>query len=132
MSSLYLQDIEFYLPREANWYNYQTGLPEPSVGQWNHRMLSDLEQGLFVKGGSVLPILKHEGCMALLSCFQNPILLRLFLDTDFNAYGNLYLDDGETLNYWSDSGSALIKFNFESGTLTSYFEYGSGYPLPVT
>jgi alpha-glucosidase (family GH31 glycosyl hydrolase) len=63
------------LPAGFIWYNYQTGEIEHKTGVWQTRILGDLEQGIFVKGGSIVPILEHEGCMALLACIDNPIRL---------------------------------------------------------
>lgn len=133
LSSLQLQQINFYLPSSEVWYNYQTKIEEAVVGEWQSRTLSDLQQGLFVRGGTILPLLQHDDCMALLACITNAITLEIYIDADGNSYGQIYLDDGETFDFAKDATkSALIKFNYESNTLTSYFESGSGYDLPET
>lgn len=86
---------------------------------------------MFVRGGTVLPLLQHDDCMALLACITNALTLEIYIDVNGNSYGSIYLDDGETFDFAKDvTKSALIKFNYESNTLTSYFESGSGYDLP--
>lgn len=57
LSSFEKQEINFYLPTGEKWYNYQTKLEETQTGVWVNRVLSDLEQGLFVLGYTILPIL---------------------------------------------------------------------------
>lgn len=78
-------------------------------------------------------MLQHDDCMALLACITNALTLEIYIDVNGNSYGSIYLDDGETFDFAKDvTKSALIKFNYESNTLTSYFESGSGYDLPET
>jgi len=61
--------------------------------------LSDLDQAVWFRGGSVLPILAHEGCMALMSCINNPINIEVYPDASGNAYGEMYLDDGQSFEF---------------------------------
>jgi alpha-glucosidase (family GH31 glycosyl hydrolase) len=76
--------------------------------------LEDLEQAVFVRGGSILPILNHEGCLAILDCIGNSINLEVYLDKDGNASGDLYVDDGRSFDYQSDpNASAHVKFTFD-------------------
>lgn len=71
--------------------------------------------------------------MALLACIENPITLEVYSDADNDAFGELYLDDGETFDFKTDeSKSALVQFTFDGTTLSSAFETGSDYALPVT
>lgn len=75
-----MQNVDFYLPEGYIWYNYQLKTVEETTGVWQNRILTDLEQGLFVLGGTILPMLKHDNCMALLTCIFNPISLEIYLD----------------------------------------------------
>lgn len=50
-------------------------------------------------GGTTLPILNHEDCMALLACINNSITLEVYLDKNGKSYGELYVDDGETYDF---------------------------------
>lgn len=60
------------------------------------KYFSDLDWALFIRGGSIIPLLQHEGCLALLQCKNNSISLEVYPDELGNAEGELYLDDGET------------------------------------
>lgn len=66
--------------------------------------------------------------MSLLSCIKNDITLEVYLSVDGYAFGELYLDDGETIK----TDSAMVGFEFEGNTLESYFywEWGEDYDLP--
>lgn len=77
-----MQMIHIYLPDMGDyWYNYQTKVREVTVGLWQTRTLTDLQQGIFVRGGAVLTLLRHDNCMALLACFQNDLTLEIYLDS---------------------------------------------------
>jgi len=66
----------------------------------------------------VIPLLKHDDCMALLACFFNPIILEVYLDEDGNSSGQLYLDDGESYDF-TRGQRAYIEFLFEGNALSS-------------
>jgi len=90
--------VNFFLPEHRDrWYNYMTKKEETQLGTWQTRVLSDLDQAIFVRGGSIIPILTHDDCMALWACIDNPIKLEVYLERDGQAFGHLYLDD-----YWSN------------------------------
>ena len=59
-----------------------------------HRNLTDLELGLYVRGGSIVPILEHKRELSLLRAIDNPISLHVYLDDASSASGKLMLDDG--------------------------------------
>jgi len=60
------------------------------------------------------------------------VTLEVYLDSNGNAYGSLYLDDGETFAYLDENGSSLIRFSYEYNTLSSSFASGSKYNFPET
>lgn len=131
LSQMQLQEVNYYLPVESRWFNYQTKVENTKVGQWQTQLFTDSEQALFVRGGSIIPILQHDDCMAILACIQNEITLEVFIDQNGNSYGNLYLDDGESFNYLVDeNASASIGFSYEYNTLQSYFFSGNDYTFP--
>lgn len=99
LSSFRRQMVNYILPDDELWYNYYTKQQSLDTGVWKTSTLTDLEQAVFVRGGSVIPILLHEGCMALLPCIRNPIRLEVYLDENDEASGELYLDDGETYEF---------------------------------
>jgi len=93
--------VTYALPQGATWYNYYSKTLEESTpeGEWVEVALPDLEQAVFVRGGTILPILLHENCMALLPCMMNDISFEIYPDSTGKATGTLYLDDGETSIY---------------------------------
>jgi len=57
----------------------------------------------------------EESCFALLDCIENPINLKIFLDSNLEAKGSLYLDDGFSLNntvFANTTGRQLLTFTF--------------------
>lgn len=115
------QEVTFILPEEDTWYLYDTKLRDSQVGYMRTEILSDLQHATWIKGGSILPILNHQNCMALLSCIENSINLEIYLDDSQKASGFIYLDDGKSYGYQdSQDGSAIIQFNYDaSSTITS-------------
>ena len=81
-------------------------------------MLSEREQGIFIRGGSIIPIKLHYGKLSLQRVLMNPIRLEIYLDKNYEAEGFLYLDDGETFRYQTHNEKSLIKYTFKDFTLT--------------
>ena len=73
-----------------------------------------------------MPVLLHEDCLALLTCYQNPIRLEVYLDEDDSAEGWLYVDDGTSYDYTEEGGHAKIQYTFGGNTLRSPLDK-SGY-----
>jgi len=81
-------------------------------------VIPDLEQAIFVKGGTILPLLEHDGCMALLACITNSIELEIYPNVTGASSGEMYIDDGETFDFKKDDqASTLLKFSFYSDSL---------------
>lgn len=49
---------------------------------------------MWVKGGSIIPILNHLKELSLLRAIVNPIKLEVYADSSKTASGSLVLDDG--------------------------------------
>ena len=128
-----MQSVDYYLPEGELWYNYDTKLVDDNMGKWTNILLHDQEQAVFVKGGNIIPVLLHENCESLLSCIENPIRVEVYVDRDGNANGYMYLDDGETLSYETDSNaSALINFNWNNNSLYVNNKSDNNYQFPLT
>ena len=112
------QRVIYYLPEGETWYNYYTKKQQPSTGSWESVVLRDLEQAVFIRGGSILPILSHQNCLALLECYKNPINLEVYLDEASQAAGSLYIDDGLSHDYQSGQ-FARIQFKYQDNLLSS-------------
>ena len=116
--------VEVYLPPTDEWYDIYSKqiMPVSDLPQIVH--VADEEQGTFVKGGSILPVLNfkdHAG--SLLNAINDPIRLEIYprhhvttKDTP-HAIGSLYLDDGETHAHLNHERTQ-VKFEFNHKALT--------------
>ena len=112
---MHMQEVTYALPENETWYNYYSKAKESSTPQdeWVTAALPDLEQAVFVRGGSILPILLHEDCMSLLTCMRNDIRLEVYPDETYSAVGTLYLDDGSSFEYLdTDTKSARLSITY--------------------
>ena len=75
--------------------------------------IADNEQGVFIKEGSIIPLLNFDRKrMSLLQAIDDPVNLLIYpdLSTD-TASGDLYLDDGESNNYLQKE-CTQVQFNW--------------------
>jgi alpha 1,3-glucosidase len=96
--------VEVYLPPTEEWYETYSKkiMPQSDLPQIIH--VADEQQGVFIRGGSILPKLNfQENRMSLLSAIEDPILLEIYPKHGADhtkekplAAGTLYLDDGES------------------------------------
>ena len=126
LDSLGMQEVEYMLPSGFKWYNYYTkkteeGTSAPDAANTGTvtRHVSDLEQVVYIKGGSIIPILLHDNCMALTKCVENAIRLEVYLDDDSNAAGSLYTDDGVSFLHSTVGEYATISYQWSGTGLTS-------------
>jgi alpha-glucosidase (family GH31 glycosyl hydrolase) len=100
-------------------------------------LLENSEFGMFVRGGSILPIKMHRGALSLLRTKMNPIRLDIYLSTEGTATGRLYLDDGESFRYQRSLEQALIEYEFKDNKLTcknildSHYKYEAAQYLKI-
>lgn len=115
--------IDVYLPQRQHypgdmcWYYYGNKLRGatniPQGGFLNGLLLENREYGVYVKGGTILPIKLHNGAQSLMRTLLMPIRLDVFLNVDRSyAEGLLYLDDGETFRYQTHGERALIRYTY--------------------
>ena len=64
------------LPDGVNWFDYNTKLTATKSSM--SMSYSDLELGMWVRGGSILPILLHENALSVLRAIDKPIKLEVF------------------------------------------------------
>ena len=127
------QAVQYMLPTSDIWYNYYSKkLESTAKDAWTYTNLPDLEQAVFIKGGSVLPILGHEGCMALTKCINNTISLEVYLDSEGKATGEIYTDDGVSYNTKMSKDYALTGFLWEKSSLISWIMSDTEYAFPAT
>lgn len=75
--------------------------------------IADNEQGVWVREGTIVPLLNFEqGRQSLLEAWNDPVNLMIYpnIATE-SASGPLYLDDGETNNYLQNARTE-VEFNW--------------------
>lgn len=87
LDQLKMQEVTYTLPSGYTWYNYYSKQVEAVTGSAVTRILPDLEQAVFIKGGSILPTLLHDDCYALSKCYWNKIRLDVYIDSNNSASG---------------------------------------------
>jgi len=105
-----------YLPGPTYWYYFYSGMmvknPIPTSIP-----IADNEEGVFVREGTILPILNFErGRMSLLEAIDDPVTLLVYQDINEAAVGDLYLDDGQTFNYMSNERTQ-VAFSYKKNKL---------------
>ena len=133
-----MQEVSYMLPSNYTWYDYYskqteegTSMRGPIAGM-KTRAVTDLEQAVYIKGGSVLPILEHEGCMALSKCINNGIRLEVYLDSNSIADGQLYTDDGVSFKHLTDDQFAQVSFSWQGTNFYSQRDSVTKYAFPDT
>jgi len=95
-------EVEVYLPPTSQWYDIYTKLEVDSHDDVHIVHVGDSEQGTFVRGGAILPVLNFaDSAESLLQAIEDPIRLEIYANTmgkHAEASGHLYLDDGENHN----------------------------------
>ena len=122
-------DIEYnvstYLPLSDEWYYwYSKQQREQGHAQPIIRVVKDTEQGMYVKAGTILPILMRkdvprESLMTEVYERGGGIQLQIFLNYKGEASGLLYVDDFETFAYTEKNDRLLIEFRYYENKLTA-------------
>ena len=129
LESIQMQEVTYRLPASAKWYNYYNK-KEAKSGTEITVNLPDLEQAVFIKGGSVMPTLLHDDCMAISTCIFDKIRLDVYLDADSKASGQLYTDDGVSFKHIDEDEFATVSFTFDGGFKSSRTSDASKYSFP--
>jgi len=112
-----VQTVTYTLPAESDWYSYYSGKRVNGDGVAKTVELGDLEQAVYVKEGSILPLLLHDGCMSLLDCIDNSLRLEVYQNMYGMAEGYIYLDDGES-NEHMNGEYEVFEFEFSANRLS--------------
>ncbi|ESN92523.1 hypothetical protein HELRODRAFT_186140 [Helobdella robusta] len=115
--------VRAYLPRGL-WYEY---IPDgdkhnviDSCGSY-YDLQTPLEKiNIHVRGGAIIPWQQHA--LTTTKTRKNPINLLVALDASERAAGQLYWDDGESLDPVENKIFTVVKFNADKGVLKSQLE----------
>lgn len=129
LESLHMQEVTYVLPASDKWYNYYSK-QEAINGATETKILPDLEQAVFILGGSVMPTLLHDDCMAISTCIFDKIRLDVYLDNDNKASGKLYTDDGESFKHVDNEEFATVSFTFDGNFKSARTSDASKYSFP--
>ncbi|XP_058803862.1 lysosomal alpha-glucosidase-like isoform X1 [Phymastichus coffea] len=115
-------NVEAYLPRGL-WYNYYTMESSFSIGK-NYTLDAPLDTiPLLVYGGCILPV--QEPSVTTTLSRQKPFGLLIALDEFENAKGELYWDDGDSLDSIEKKQYKIFKFEVSNSMLTSNVSNGT-------
>uniref|UniRef100_A0A8P4K6Y5 Alpha glucosidase 2 n=1 Tax=Dicentrarchus labrax TaxID=13489 RepID=A0A8P4K6Y5_DICLA len=109
--------VEGYFP-EGLWYDYYTGVSVHSKGEELplHAPLDKIN--LHLREGSVTPTQVNTGFFVQLTLGQ-PLHLVSALSDDGSASGDLYWDDGESIDSYETNQYSYIIFNVAQNVMTS-------------
>ncbi|CAF1350959.1 unnamed protein product [Rotaria sp. Silwood1] len=107
---------DVYLPSSnERWFNYYTGEEHLKLGYIN--VTADYDYlPLFLRGGAILP--RQKSAMNTVKSRLNPMNLIIALDKQEKAQGNLFWDDGESVDTYQTSNYNYFNFNYDKQHLT--------------
>ncbi|XP_017756803.1 PREDICTED: lysosomal alpha-glucosidase-like [Eufriesea mexicana] len=109
-------EVTAYLPRGL-WYNFYTKEPIFALGKY-YTLNAPLDTiPLMIRGGSILPAQKPANTTT--TSRKNHFHLLITLDHVAKSKGELYWDDGDSLDSLEKRQFAWIFFNIENNILTS-------------
>lgn len=123
----FTHEVSVQLPSETIWYSFYSKLALPKdTTEAMKLQVSDLESATFVRGGSILPMLKIYGQeTSLLNAIENPLSLDIYANEEGSAVGLLYLDDGMTNEYEQLNAQTLVHFFLHGTTDVSVMKIDS-------
>jgi alpha 1,3-glucosidase len=111
-----------YLPDDSTYYDYETY--EPLEGRGEHQVEAQLSKiPVYIKSGSITPRKDRYRRSSKLMRFD-PYTLVIALDSNGEAHGNLYIDDGETFDY-QHGEFVYLTLNVRDGVISSRVLDGS-------
>ncbi|XP_005103554.1 lysosomal alpha-glucosidase isoform X2 [Aplysia californica] len=109
-----------YFPRDV-WFDFYSGRRVPRSGQVVRLPAQYDVINVHVRGGSVVPM-QSPGLTTTVSR-ELPFWLLVALDDDGEAKGQLYVDDGESLDTYERGLYNMVKFETQKNTLWSKPEF---------
>ncbi|KAF8545189.1 hypothetical protein BDD12DRAFT_812334 [Trichophaea hybrida] len=111
--------VDIYLPKDI-WYDFNT-LKQVRSGNQTLTNIDFDEIPLFIRGGSIIPMRKAAGAMTLAEVRKRDFELLVVPGANGEAKGELYLDDGESLE---QKETTHIEFVYKNGKVTAKGRYG--------
>jgi len=102
---------DVYLPSSERWYNYYAGEEITKYGLITERAPRD-HLPLYLRGGSIIP--HQQSAMNTVLSRQKPFYLYIALNKQQTANGDLYWDDGESIDTYETSNFNYFIFNYTS------------------
>ncbi len=104
-----------YLPSTERWFNYYTGQEMTTSGFITEQAPRD-HLPLYLRGGSIIP--HQQSAMNTVLSRKKPFYLYIALDKQGKARGDLFWDDGESIDTYETSKYNYFIFNYDSQSLT--------------
>lgn len=104
--------VKAYFPDDV-WYNYTTGI-KISGASWEELAAPIEVINVHIRGGSVIP--QQKPSLTTTASRLNPFSLVVALGRDGTSRGELYLDDGESLDSVTAHKFNLISYSASSST----------------
>ncbi|XP_061021942.1 maltase-glucoamylase isoform X3 [Dama dama] len=106
--------VQAYFPR-ARWYDYHTGSGNESIGEWKVLEAPLDHINLHIRGGYILPW--QEPAMNTHSSRQKYMGLIVALDDSGRAEGQLFWDDGQSIDTFENGNYFLVNFTAAQSVL---------------
>ncbi|XP_065794577.1 probable maltase-glucoamylase 2 [Muntiacus reevesi] len=106
--------VQAYFPR-ARWYDYHTGSGNESTGEWKVLEAPLDHINLHIRGGYILPW--QEPAMNTHSSRQKYMGLTVALDDSGRAEGQLFWDDGQSIDTFENGNYFLVNFTAAQSVL---------------
>jgi alpha 1,3-glucosidase len=111
----FTNSIATYLPEDDRWFDFTTYQEYTDKGEVNIKITND-NIGVFIKGGSILPMRFRMRRSTKLMRFE-PLTLIVALNSEESASGMIYFDDEESFDYEDTSKYYLKKLMFQKDEL---------------
>jgi alpha-glucosidase len=115
--------VDVYLPKDTfyDWYTH-----EPICGEGKNHTFSDVDVThipLLIRSGVILP-LRESSANTTAELREKDFEILIPLDHKGEAKGELYFDDGESIDPASNGGVTRINLSYKRGVLTIHGEFG--------
>ncbi|KFH41508.1 alpha/beta-glucosidase-like protein [Hapsidospora chrysogenum ATCC 11550] len=115
--------VDVYLPKDTfyDWYTH-----EPICGEGKNHTFSDVDVThipLLIRSGVILP-LRESSANTTAELREKDFEILIPVDDKGEAKGELYFDDGESIDPASNGGVTRINLSYKKGILTIHGEFG--------